>query len=190
MDIKNIDHILFHLINQGCINPVLDSLCPLARDKNTWMPFYIMGGLLVLYKYRWQGLLMLVFAGLSVLISDQSSNVIKHFIHRLRPCAADQPVRLLVAHCSDTYSFTSNHAANHFSIAVFLLLVFRRFRSLAVALLLWASFISFSQVYVGLHYPADIVGGAILGALVGWIVFLIFKWSSVKIGFESLTTFR
>jgi undecaprenyl-diphosphatase len=138
------------------------------------MPFYIMGGVLVLYKYRWLGLAMVVCAALAILVSDQSSDLIKHFVHRLRPCALGE-ARLVVAHCSDTYSFTSNHAANHFAIAVFLSLVFRQIRWFPYVLVLWAGFISVSQVYVGLHYPADIAGGALLGSLVGWIAFLIFK---------------
>lgn len=152
---------------------MLDSLCPMARDKNTWMPFYIMGGLLVLYKYRWQGLWMIVCAALAIVCSDQCSNLIKHFIHRLRPCAVEH-VRMLVA-CSDTFSFTSNHAANHFALAVFLSLALWRLRWLPYVLLPWAAFIALSQVYVGLHYPADIAGGASLGSLVGYLSFLIFK---------------
>ena len=170
-----LDHTLFHFINQRCANPVLDALCPIARDRNTWMPFYIMGGLLVLYKFRWQGLWMVVCAALAIVASDQSSNLIKHFVHRLRPCAVGD-VRLLVKHCSDTFSFTSNHAANHFAIAVLLSLVFGHLRWFQIVLILWAAFISLSQVYVGLHYPADIVGGALLGTLVGYLAFLIFKF--------------
>ena len=138
------------------------------------MPFYIMGGLLALYKYRWQGVWIVVCAILAIVASDQASNLVKHFVHRLRPCAVGE-ARLLVAHCSDTFSFTSNHASNHFAIAVFLSLVFGRVRWLPYVLIIWASFIALSQVYVGLHYPADIVGGALLGALVGYIAFLIFK---------------
>jgi len=144
------------------------------------MPFYIMGSLLVLYKYRWLGLWMIVCAGLAILASDQSSNLIKHFVHRLRPCAVGE-ARLLVAHCSDTFSFTSNHAANHFAIAVFLSLVFRQIRWFPFVLVLWAAFISLSQVYVGLHYPADIAGGALLGSLAGYLAFLIFKFGKVFI---------
>jgi membrane-associated phospholipid phosphatase len=153
---------------------VLDILCPWARDKNTWIPFYILGGLLVLYKYRLQGLWILLIAAAAILMSDQSSNLIKHLTHRLRPCTVDTAVRLVGVHCSDTFSFTSNHAANHFAIAVFISLVFSQIRWLPYTLIMWAAFIAFSQVYVGLHYPSDIAGGAVLGALVGYAAFLIF----------------
>ena len=174
MSISNIDHTLFHFVNQDCANPVLDFLCPIAREKNTWMPFYIMGGLLAIYKYRWLGLWMVVCGVLAIVVSDQSSDFIKHFIHRLRPCAVED-VRLLVKHCGDTFSFTSNHAANHFAIAVFLSMVFRRMKWLPYLLIFWAGFISLSQVYVGLHYPADIAGGALIGVLAGYAAFALFK---------------
>ena len=173
MSIANIDHSLFYFINQNCANPVLDFLCPLARDKNTWLPFYIIGGLMVLYRYRWMGLCMVICAVLAIVLSDQSSGFVKHFIHRLRPCATEH-VRLLVEHCSDTFSFTSNHAANHFAIAVFLSLVFRRFKWLTYVLIIWAGFISLSQVYVGLHYPADIAGGAVIGVLSGLALYSVY----------------
>jgi undecaprenyl-diphosphatase len=145
------------------------------------MPFYIMGILLVIYKYRLHGLLIVIFAALTILLSDQSSNLIKYFVHRLRPCAVDTTVRLLVAHCNDTFSFTSNHAANHFALAVFLSLVFRRVRWLSLVLIIWAGFISLSQVYVGLHYPADITGGAVLGVIAGYCAFAIFRLLNEKL---------
>jgi undecaprenyl-diphosphatase len=148
------------------------------------MPFYIIGGLMVLYRYRWAGLWMIVCAVLAIVVSDQSSGFVKHFIHRLRPCATEQ-VRLLVAHCSDTFSFTSNHAANHFAIAAFLSLVFRRVKWLPYVLIIWAGFVALSQVYVGLHFPADIAGGALIGVLAGYAAFALFKLIKEKYFAES-----
>jgi membrane-associated phospholipid phosphatase len=168
------DHHLFHLINQGLANPVMDAICPVMRNKYTWMPVYVIGSLYVIYKYRVQGIWMVLFTGLAILIGDQSSNLIKVFIHRLRPCHVEPTVRLLINQCSDTFSFTSNHATNHFALSVFVSLLFRQ-RWLTVVLLLWASIVAFSQVYVGIHYPVDVTAGAILGSLIGLLTFLIFK---------------
>jgi undecaprenyl-diphosphatase len=170
-----LDHTLFHYINQGLASPLLDYLCPLARDKYTWLPFYIIGGCYVLYRYKMRGLWLIVFAVLTIALCDQASNLIKLLTHRLRPCFVEPQVRLLVAGCSHTFSFTSNHAANHFGLAVFLSLSFSKLRWLPVLLVAWAGFIAFSQVYVGLHYPADVAGGALLGTLVGFITFSIFR---------------
>ena len=146
------------------------------------MPFYVIGGLWVLYKYRLQGLLILVLAGITILVSDQTSCILKAYFMRLRPC----DVRLLVEHCSNTYSFTSNHAANHFALAVFVSLIFGRYRWLPYVLICWAAFVALSQVYVGLHYPADVLGGALLGSLVGYLTFLIFKLVKQKYFAQSL----
>jgi len=119
------------------------------------------------------GLWMVVCAVLAIAVSDQTAGLIKHLVHRLRPCAIGE-ARLLLAECSHSFSFPSNHAANHFTLAVFLSLLFRQ-RWLTFVLLFWAAFIAFSQVYVGLHYPLDIAAGAVLGALVGGLVFLIYR---------------
>ena len=132
-----------------------------------------MGSGLVAYKYRWAGAWMIVCACLAILISDQSANLIKHAVHRLRPCAVEE-VHLLVK-CSNTFSFPSNHATNHFALAIFLSLVFHRVWWLPLVLVLWAVFVALSQVYVGLHYPLDITAGALLGSVVGYPAFLIFK---------------
>ena len=175
------DHSLFHFINQDCANPVLDAICPVLRNKNTWIPFYIMGGVWVLFQFRWLGLWMIICAALAILLSDQGSNLLKFLFHRIRPCATGEPVRLLVEHCSQTFSFTSNHAANHFALAVFLSLLFRQYRWLRPLLITWASLIALSQVYVGLHYPADVAAEAALGSLFG----LLSSWlySHIKLAY-------
>ncbi|MBK8556199.1 MAG: phosphatase PAP2 family protein [Lewinellaceae bacterium] len=76
--------------------------------------------------------------------------------------------------CGGGYSFTSSHAANHFAVAVFLAAVFGGLsRWLRPGLLLWAAVISFAQVYVGVHYPGDVLAGALLGAIIGWGIYRI-----------------
>ncbi len=170
------DHTLFRVINQGLANPVLDALCPVLRNKYTWLPVYVVGGLYLIYKYRVQGVWMVLLAGLAVLIGDQSANLIKHFIHRLRPCHLEMGLRLLIDRCSDTYSFPSNHATNHFALSVFIALMFRH-RWLTLLVLLWAGAVAFSQVYVGIHYPADVSAGGILGTLIGVAVSALYNFA-------------
>lgn len=177
-----LDHTLFHLINQTLANPVLDFLCPVLRNRFTWLPFYIIGGIYVLYKYRMQGVFILVGVGITILCCDQSANAIKWSVHRLRPCHLEPGVRLLIDHCSDTYSFPSNHATNHFGLAVFLSLVFRRYGWMAPVLIVWAALVAFSQVYVGIHYPADVTAGAMLGIVLGGMVFLLYRLAAKHIG--------
>lgn len=176
-----LDHTLFHFINQTLANPVLDLVCPILRNRFTWLPFYIIGGIYVLYKYRLQGLFILAAVGVTILCCDQAANAIKWSVHRLRPCHLEHGVRLLVDRCSDTFSFPSNHATNHFGLALFLALTFRRYRWLVVALFLWAAMVAFSQVYVGIHYPLDIAAGALLGSGLGSIVFILYRLAAHRV---------
>ncbi len=99
-------------------------------------------------------------------------------MQRPRPCqneALKEEVRLLVP-CGSGYSFTSNHATNHFALAVFfagtLGVFFKRWRWL---LFLWAALVAYAQVYVGVHYPLDVAAGALLGMTIGSLVVLIWK---------------
>ena len=108
---------------------------------------------------------------LLIFVSDQiSSHVIKPFVGRLRPCneiLIKDYVRLL-ANCSSGFSFPSSHATNHFALAFFLIVLFnKRYKWVFPVLFFWAFAISYSQVYVGVHYPLDILTGGFLGTIIG-----------------------
>jgi membrane-associated phospholipid phosphatase len=169
-----IDHDCFGWINTGIANPYMDMICPVLRDKYTWIPVYLIAAVYLLYRYRSSAAYLIVFAGLAVGASDALSNLVKHLVHRLRPCAVESAVRLLVSGCSQSYSFTSSHAANHFALAVFMILALRLGLVWSMVLLFWAGSIAFSQVYVGLHYPSDVLAGAALGAGVAWVMYWIY----------------
>lgn len=166
------DQQLFELINGRWQAPLLDQLAPLWRDKRFWIPLYLLLSFFVIRNYRKQGLYFLLALGLTAGVSDlASSRVVKPAVQRLRPCnnpdlRAD--VHLLV-HCGSGYSFTSSHAANHFAVAAFLFFTWgtlhRRGRGLWWW---WAASIAYAQVYVGVHYPADILAGALLGTAIGY----------------------
>lgn len=168
------DQFLFELINGRAHNAVLDWLMPIWREKSTWIPLYIVVAAFVGYKYRLQGLYLLLALALSVGFADTvSSKIIKPAVHRLRPCndpALKDEVQLLV-HCGSGYSFTSSHASNHFAVAAFLSLTLGlHYRRIRLPLYLWAASIALGQVYVGVHFPLDIFIGAILGIIIGNIV--------------------
>ena len=97
--------------------------------------------------------------------------VFKHGFERLRPCNDPEftdHVRLVIKHCGGGYSFLSNHAANHFGMAVFFFITLRHvFRKWAWLVFVWAGLIAFAQVYVGVHYPLDVLCGALLGMVFG-----------------------
>ncbi|WP_421798959.1 phosphatase PAP2 family protein [Haliscomenobacter sp.] len=169
-----VDQFLFELINGQAHNAVLDWLMPIWREKSTWIPLYIALAAFVGYKYRLQGLYLLLALALAVGLADTvSSKIIKPSVHRLRPCndpALKDEVQLLV-HCGSGYSFTSSHASNHFAVAAFLSLTLGLpYRRIRWPLYLWAASIALGQVYVGVHFPLDIFIGAILGIIIGNIV--------------------
>ncbi len=177
--ILQMDVQVFEWINQNLHNNFLDNLMPWWRSKYTWIPFYVLLVLFVAYKYRIKAIYLVLAMAISVGVSDIiSSKVIKNSVKRLRPCKNPQlknDVKLLVR-CGSGYSFTSSHATNHFTLAVFLLFTFcRRFKFLRLPLLLWAASIAFGQVYVGVHYPLDVMFGALLGTFIGWSLARLYR---------------
>jgi undecaprenyl-diphosphatase len=151
---------------------LLDFICPWLREKLFWVPLYLLLGWYFFTKYKANALWLLAFALLTVLLADQvSSTLIKPIFHRLRPCnnpSLALTMRLVVQSCGSGYSFVSSHAANHFGLAAFLIVLFPQKTSMALLLLFWAFAVSFSQVYVGVHFPADVVAGGLLGLTIGF----------------------
>ncbi len=146
---------------------------PYARDKNCWIPLYIFIGAYVIYQFKWRSIIIIASAGITILLTDQiASSIIKPAVQRLRPC--NDPAMLyqvhLLVNCGSGFSFVSSHASNHFGIAVFLIfLLGKKFPWIAPVILLWAALICFAQVYVGLHYPLDVLVGGLIGILIGII---------------------
>ena len=170
--ILQLDFELFRWVNQGLQNDFFDALMPWWRSKFTWVPFYIILIFFMCIKYKLKGFYFIIALVLTVGLSDTiSSKVVKKLFERVRPCKNPElkDTTHLLIRCGSGYSFTSSHATNHFAIAFFLLFTFcRRFKFLRLPLIFWASTIAFGQVYVGVHFPFDVIGGAFLGMLIGY----------------------
>jgi undecaprenyl-diphosphatase len=115
-----------------------------------------------------------LFAAGTVYLTDfVSSGIMKHAFIRLRPCNVAEYsswIHVLVGYRPQSSSFTSSHAANHFGIAMFLFMTLKaRFKKWPAFLFFWAFLISFAQVYVGVHYPLDIIAGAVIGIVIGYL---------------------
>jgi len=181
-----LDHTLFELINQRWDAAWLDAIMPYWRSKFTWIPLYVVLLGYLLYRYRWKGLYLMLALVATVGVADtMSSKVIKETVRRIRPCndvEMKAEVDLLI-HCGGGYSFTSSHATNHFSVAVFLIFTLGLVvRSLRWPLLFWAASIAYGQVYVGVHFPLDVLAGALLGSSIGFLIAkLYWLWPKITI---------
>jgi membrane-associated phospholipid phosphatase len=175
-----IDKAIFNFINQQATNAFADSIFPWWRESITWLPLYLFLLVFLFVNYGKNTWYWLLSIGVAVALSDQiSSGIIKPFVHRLRPCADPEmayTVRLLLNHCSGAFSFTSSHATNHFAAAVFIIkTLYPIMKPYKYAWLFWAASISYGQVYVGVHYPLDIICGAIIGSIIGSMVAAFYK---------------
>ena len=173
--LQSIDQNLFVYINRVATHPILDTLMPFFRESTFWIPLYLFLIVFVFVNFGKNGWVWLLFAFITVLLTDQfSSSIIKNWVQRPRPCADplfSGQVRLLLDHCSGGYSFTSSHATNHFGVATFLFVTLGRFfGNWKYVLFFWAALICYAQVYVGVHYPFDVIFGALLGFMIGHFV--------------------
>jgi len=168
------DQNLFFTINNGLSNSFFDWLMPALRNRFFWTPLYLFIIIFLIRNYGKQGWIMILFLGLTFGCTDFiSSSLIKPTVQRLRPCN-DPEIKSAVNNlidCGSGFSFPSSHASNHFGLAVFLIMMFfQKWRLILPIGLLWAASISFAQVYVGVHYPVDILTGAMLGGMIGFIM--------------------
>jgi undecaprenyl-diphosphatase len=169
-----LDKSLFLLLN-GLHHPVADFIMLAITNKYTWIPAYI---LLILWIFRKYGMTTegwMIIAGilLVILLADQTaSGLLKPLVGRLRPCFEPNLSGLvhLPGKCGGKYGFVSSHAANHFGMAIFLITLFKNQYPQVKWLWLWAGIIAYSRIYVGVHYPADVIVGGLIGLLYGFAV--------------------
>ncbi|MCL5022038.1 MAG: glycosyltransferase family 39 protein [Nitrospirae bacterium] len=182
--ITQLDTSLFLFLNRDCQNSFFDLIMPFITSRPALIvaPFF----LIFFLKERKRALVILAVSFFSILAADASTNVLKHFMERQRPCNVLENINLLVG-CTRSFSMPSSHAANSFAFAVpFLALSKNR---LKYVFLFIAVVVSLSRVFVGVHYPADIVAGGLTGSLAAMTALSLFRWAEKRFRDRPFSTF-
>lgn len=170
-NILEIDKEVFLFLN-GFHNDFWDTIMLMVTRKETWIPFYVVILFFIIKNYKLKALLVIFFLALAILLSDQISVFLKDSVQRLRP-VHDPVIGPLVHNVlrkGGDFGFVSSHAANGFAIFIFTSRVFKN-RSYQYLLLFWTLLFVYSRIYSGVHYPLDILGGALLGWGIGELCF-------------------
>ena len=166
---ERIDQQLFLFIN-SLNSPFFDQVMHTLSGKLILVPLYLAILVFLGIKYKRKFLIIIIFIILAATLADQSSVIVKNIVQRLRPCHEPSImgiVHLVNGECGGVYGFVSSHATNTFDVAL-LSLSFIKKRWYSISIILWASIICYSRVYIGVHYPGDVLCGAILGSFIGW----------------------
>ncbi|MBN2165973.1 MAG: phosphatase PAP2 family protein [Marinilabiliaceae bacterium] len=158
-------------------SPFWDSFFWQVTQTMTWLPFYITIIYIIVKSQKAASIITIISIIIVIVLCDQiSTNIFKDGFKRLRP-THDQSIKDMVhlvgAYRGGMYGFVSSHAANSFALATFVSLLFRNW-FLSLTILCWAIFNSYSRIYLGVHYPGDIIGGLILGVFVAFLVHFVY----------------
>lgn len=176
--LNEIDRKLFFLLNSRHA-PWLDSVMINLTNTMFWIPLYIILLYIILKDFRNDSWAPLIGIFLTILIADQvASTVIKPVVQRLRP--THDPAILLLVHTVSGYrggefGFVSSHAANTSGTTLFLMMLLPQRKKLMVLLCFWVGMVGYSRIYLGVHYPGDIVGGFLVGAAAALIGFKVHR---------------
>lgn len=178
--LEEIDRALFLKLN-GLHQPWLDQPMMIMTKAIYWIPVYI-GMLYLIFKaYNWKTMLFsLLGVALVVTLGDRISvELFKEVFLRYRP-SHNLDLDGLIYHVNGyrggKYGFVSSHATNFFGIATFVFLLIRKqYLGWGIAILFWAALICYTRIYLGVHYPGDLFAGGLLGAVIGWFVFRLFR---------------
>lgn len=183
--LKEFDTELFLFIN-GLHQPWLDQAMFYMTKAVFWIPVYIVLLYLIAKTYSWKIMLWSLLAiAVVITLSDRISvELFKEVFLRYRPTknlVIGPIVHTVNDYRGGMYGFVSSHAANFFGITTFVVLLLRRqYPKIVPILVLWASFICYTRVYLGVHYPSDVVAGSLLGATIGFLVYKLFKHLVLK----------
>jgi len=164
-------------LNTHCSASWADQFMILVSGTFVWIPFYALLLFFLIKKFRYNTVWIIAAVVLTIVLCDQlASGVAKPLTQRLRPCHEPSilPLLRMVTDCGGEYGFFSSHASNTFGLACFVWLIFGQARKWSW-LFLWAAVVSYSRIYLGKHYPLDILTGAACGVLVAYLMAYVCK---------------
>jgi membrane-associated phospholipid phosphatase len=176
------DYTTWYFLNTVWNHPVLDAVIPYLRNPWTWAPLYLFLLVFMLMNFGRRGLVWCLFFLLTFAMADFiSASLVKPLFQRVRPC--NNPYLTQVVHiivpCGSGYSFPSSHASNHFALGVFAATSLEsKVRKVWFFAMLWAFLVAYAQVYVGVHFPLDVLCGGLLGASIGIFTGKLFNTTS------------
>ncbi len=175
-----IDAGIFRWINQIMVHPALDDLMVFLTTFRLSSHIFLLAALFIIIRKQRGAFVVLLFTLLAVGLADYTaSGILKPLFQRIRPCFALQGCRLLIDQ-SHSYSFASSHAANSAAVASMIWIFFRRGepveRLFSAVMVLYAFLVGYSRVYVGVHYPGDVLAGMMIGCTSAGLVYLALSW--------------
>jgi len=168
------------LFLNGVNNPFLDPIMYYSTNTFFWLPLYLFLIFLIFKNYKSEAWFILLGAAITILLTDQiTSSLMKPFFARFRP--SHEPslqglVHFVNGYKGGMYGFASSHAANTFGTAIFVWLVLHPIYKRVGWIFVWATFMTYTRIYLGVHYPGDILVGAIIGIACGWVGYRLSRW--------------
>lgn len=174
--IIGLDKQVFVFLN-GLGSEQYDSFWKIITSQINWIPLFVFLFYLVFKKLGWRhSVLVLIFIAVLIALTDQTTNLFKYSFQRLRPCndpEINSYIRIILSRKS--FSFISGHASNSFASALSLYLILKPYFKYIGLIFLWPLLFAYSRIYLGLHFPLDILCGFAWGALTSLFVFQIYK---------------
>lgn len=181
--LKQWDEALLLFIN-GFHTDSLDPVMLVVTRTDVWTPLFLVLIFLIFKTYRKEGWWVMVGVALTVLLADQiTSGLMKPFFHRLRPSnepALEGALHLVNGYRGGLYGFASSHAANTLGVAFLVYMVLKDHHKMIWFIFIWAFVMSYTRLYLGVHYPGDILAGALVGLFSGYAGYRLYLFLKRK----------
>ena len=173
------DKALFRFLN-GLHNPWLDQIMLMLTETVMWLPLFGFLAYVIVKEFKKESWIIFLGIALTILLADQiTSSIMKPYFERLRPSREPSLkgiVHLVQGYAGGQFGFASSHAANTFGVATFFYFLLGKQKPWIAWLFVWAAFMSYTRIYLGVHYPGDVFVGAAVGIWCAWVAFKLMEW--------------